>query len=95
MVHENGLVETKRQIDLAAKSLSQRGSGSIANLECRLADLQEKFVATRAVTLTDVVARLEAIREIVATLGEPGYLFHLVEATLRDVRALAANASRE
>jgi len=38
--------------------------------------------------LGDVEARLGAIREIVAGLGEGGYLLNLVDAAIADVRTL-------
>jgi len=95
MTEQNRLSATKRQLDMAAGALAQPGCGAIANLECRVADLQQHFLATPAATLGDVVVRLEAIREIVVALGEPGYLLHLVDAAIGDVRAIAAASSRE
>jgi hypothetical protein len=84
------LRRTKRELDQAAAALRQPGSGSIANLECRLADLQQRFLATPACTLEDVEVRLAAMRDLIAGLGARGYLLDLAEATLADLRALVA-----
>jgi hypothetical protein len=86
------LAATKRELDLATKALADGGAGNVANLECRLAELQDRMIASPAVSLADVATRLEVIRDLVLTLGPPGYLLHLVEATLADVRHLIADA---
>ncbi|MCU0837270.1 MAG: hypothetical protein MUE49_00935 [Rhodospirillales bacterium] len=93
MTEENRLAETKRQLDHLAAALAQPGAGALSTLECRLADLQQRLLITPAQTLDEIAVRLDAIREIVAGLGEAGYLLHLVDASIRDVRALAARAS--
>lgn len=89
------LALTKREMDLAADALATAGAGSIGNLECRMADLQVRFLTTPARTLPEISLRLEAIRSLVVGLGEPGYLLQLVDATLEDLRRLSAtNASK-
>lgn len=89
------LALTKREMDLAADALATAGAGSIENLECRMADLQVRFLTTPARTLPEISLRLEAIRSLVAGLGEPGYLLQLVDATLNDVRGLSATDARK
>lgn len=89
---ENPLAEVKRLVDQAAAALAQPGAGALPTLECRLADLQDRFLATRARSLADVIVRLEAIREVVLGLGEPGYLLHLVDAAINDLRALGGES---
>ena len=81
------LAETKRELDLALQALATPGAGSIGNLECRVAELQVRLLAP-ARSLTDVQARLTLIRDLVAGLGQPGYLLQLVSATLADVERL-------
>lgn len=88
MTEENPLAETKRQLDLAVAALQQPGAGTLANLECRVADLQQRLLTAPAATLADVSVRLTVIRQIVSTLGEPGYLLHLVDRVIEDVRTL-------
>lgn len=82
------VAELERELARAMSALREPGSGAIANLECRVADLQHRLLATPARNLEDLDARLVVIRELVASLGEPGYLLHLVEATLADVRVM-------
>ena len=82
------LAETKCQLDLALAALATPGAGAIGNLECRVADLQVRFLSTPARSLADVAARLTLIRDLVAGLGQPGYLLQLVNATLADVERL-------
>ena len=82
------LRQVKRELDLALAAV-ETGAGARATLECRVADLQQRLIATPAALLSDVETRLVLIRDLVADLGPPGYLAHLVEATLADVRALA------
>ncbi|TVR80176.1 MAG: hypothetical protein EA405_11335 [Rhodospirillales bacterium] len=78
----------ERDLAKAEAALAASGSGSLANLECRLADLQQRYLATPARSLEDLESRLRVIREVVAGMGEAGYLLHLVDAALTDVRAL-------
>jgi len=81
---------TKRELDHAAAALAEPGAGALANLECRVSDLQVRFVSTPAQDLADIEARLQLIREMVAAIGSPGYLLNVVDATLEDVRAMRA-----
>lgn len=60
----------------------------MANLECRVSDLQARFISTPAQNLDDIEARLELIRSMVTGLGPAGYLLNVVDATLNDVRAM-------
>jgi hypothetical protein len=78
----------------ARAAVAAPGCGAIGSLECRLADVEQRFLATPARTMGDLEARLVAIRDLVAGLGPRGYLLDLVEATLADVRALAPRPSR-
>ena len=82
------LAETKRELDLALAALATPGAGAIGNLECRVADLQVRLLATPARSLADVAARLTLIRDLIAGLGPAGYLLQLVDATLADVERL-------
>ena len=82
------LTDTKRAIDQTQAAIADETSGAMGMLECRLAGLQDTFLSTQAADWRDVEARLIAIREIVAGLGQKGYLAHLVDAALEDVRAL-------
>lgn len=79
---------TKRDLDKASAALDQPGAGSLANLECRVSDLQVQLITTPARSLADIEARLEVIRTLVESLGPAGYLHNLVHATLDDVRAM-------
>lgn len=88
------LAETKRELDLALVALATPGAGAIGNLECRVADLQVRLLAP-ARSLADIAARLTLIRDLVAGLGQPGYLLQLVNATLADVERLHAKSSAE
>lgn len=87
------VAQTKRELDLAQRALRTPGSGSIATLECRVAGLQEQLLATKAGTLADIEARLDVMRQLIEGLGEPGYLLHLVNATLDDVRRMLDGAT--
>ncbi len=78
----------EHELRLASAALDESGSGARANLECRVADLQQQVLATPARSLADVEARLSLIRAIAASLGEPGYLVQLIDATIADVRAM-------
>ena len=82
------VAQTKRDLDKALAALGEPGAGARANLECRVNDLQVRLLDTPARDLGDVEARLGAIREIVAGLGEGGYLLNLVDAAIADVRTL-------
>lgn len=86
--------DLQRELAHAEAALRQPGSGALGTLECRVADLQQRLLTTPARSLGDVEARLEVIRDLVASLGEPGYLLHLVDATLADLRALAATEAQ-
>jgi ABC-type iron transport system FetAB ATPase subunit len=83
------LTATKTELDQATAALTEPGAGAIGSLECRVADLRQRFLATPATDLADLEARLAVIRQLVATLGQ-GYLLDLVTATLDDVRAMRA-----
>ena len=89
------VANTKRELDKAAAALDEPGAGARANLECRLSDLQVRFISTRAQSLADVEARLVLIRDMVTALGEPGYLLNVVDATLADVRVMQASRQGE
>jgi hypothetical protein len=90
MQQANSLEDLKREIDIATDALKSAPLSTLANIECRVADLQQRFITTPAATLDDLETRLTLIRDIVAGLGRPGYLLHLVEATLADVRTMQA-----
>lgn len=78
-----------KELELATAALQDPGAGARGNLECRVADLQERLLSTPAQDLADVEARLVVIRDLVRQLGT-GYLLDLVTATLADVRTLRA-----
>lgn len=82
------LAETRRELDHALAALATPGAGALGNLECRVADLQVRFLATPARSLAEVATRLALIRDLVAGLGQPGYLLQLVDAALADVERL-------
>jgi hypothetical protein len=67
---------TRLELELrrAIAALDEPGAGARGNLECRVADLQERILVTPARTLSDVEARLVIMRDVVTSLGEPGYL---------------------
>lgn len=87
-VSETSVAATKRDLDKALAALDQPGAGALANLECRVSDLQVRFISTPARTLFDIEARLELIRMMVESLGPAGYLLNVVNATLDDVRTM-------
>jgi hypothetical protein len=89
--HRSEFQALKRDVDRAAAALSGAEVSMQANLTCRLAELQERALRTRAVSLDDLEARLLMIREIVAKLGPAGFLLHLVDAALDDLRAMKDN----
>jgi len=91
---ETSVAATKRDLDKASATLDQPGSGNLANLECRVSDLQVRFISTPARTLDDIEARLELIRAMVVSLGPAGYLLNVVDATLGDVRAMRSRDSQ-
>lgn len=76
-----------RELRQASAALNEPGAGAAGNLECRVADLQQRFLTTPVRDLADLEARLAVIADLVRPLGR-GYLLHLVEATLADVRTL-------
>lgn len=86
------LGQLKRELDQALQAVAAPGAGNLANLECRLADLQQRFIATPAADLAGVETRLVVIRDLVAGLGPRGYLLDLVDASLADVRALTSRS---
>jgi hypothetical protein len=79
-----------RELRQAIVALDEPGAGARGNLECRVADLQERVLVTPAHSLSDVEARLVIMRDVAASLGEPGYLLQLIDATLADIRSMAA-----
>jgi len=85
-------VDLKRQLDHATDALNTSGIANPANLECRVSDLRDRLLSTPARTLADLEVRLTVMRDLVAGLGPPGYLAHLVNATLEDVRAMQTRA---
>lgn len=89
---EPSVAATKRDLDKASAALDQPGAGNLANLECRVSDLQVRFISTPARSLADIEARLELIRTMVEAAGPPGYLLNVVDATLADVRGMRAQA---
>jgi len=85
------VASTKRELDHATAALAEPGAGTLANLECRVSDLQVQFISTPARDLADIEARLQLIREMVAAIGSAGYLLNVVVATLEDIRAMRAD----
>jgi hypothetical protein len=85
---EPSVAATKRELDRATAALAEPGAGALANLECRVSDLQVRFLSTPARDLADIEARLQSIREMVVAIGDAGYLLNVVDATLEDVRAM-------
>jgi hypothetical protein len=80
----------ERELHAALATLDEPGAGARSTLECRVADLQQRVLATPARSLADIEARLLIMRAVAASLGEPGYLLHLIDATLADVRSMGA-----
>jgi hypothetical protein len=80
----------ERELRQAMASLNEPGSGARGTLECRVADLQQRLLVTPARSLADLEARLLVMRTVAASLGEPGYLVHLIDATLADIRSMRA-----
>jgi len=91
-VPKRTLAATKRDLDKALAALDHPGSGALSNLECRVSDLQNRFISTPAQSLDDIEARLRLIREMVASLGPAGYLLNVVDATVQDVQAMQRRA---
>lgn len=89
---ESSVAGLERELRKAMAILHEPGAGARGTLECRVADLQQRVLATPARSLADVEARLRVMRAVAASLGEPGYLVHLIDATLADVRAINAAA---
>lgn len=90
---QDRLGELKREIDHAMSALPKIETSALSNLMCRISDLQSRFLGTEARTLADLEIRLGMIREIVAGLGEPGFLLHLIDAAMKDVRSLQGQQS--
>lgn len=90
---QDSLGELKREIDHAMNALPKIETSALSNLMCRISDLQSRFLGTEARTLADLEIRLGMIRDIVAGLGEPGFLLHLIDAALNDVRLLQGQQS--
>jgi hypothetical protein len=86
-INVTGLARELRQ---AITALDEPGAGARGNLECRVADLQERVLVTPARSLLYVEARLVIMRDVPASLGEPEYLLQLIDATLADVRSMLA-----
>lgn len=91
MNSNSDLAATQRALEATLAALSTAGPAERPNLECRIADLQDRALTTRANDLDDLEVRLRAIRVLVVGLGEPGLLLHLIDAALADVRSLKAN----
>ena len=51
---EPTVAQTKRELDHAIAALADPGAGAIANLECRVSDLQVRLISTPARDLADV-----------------------------------------
>lgn len=92
---QDRLGELKREIDHAMSALPKIETSALSNLMCRISDLQSRFLGTEARTLAELEIRLGMIREIVVGLGEPGFLLHLVDAAVRDVRGLQGQKDTE
>ena len=88
---EPSVAATKRELDHATAALAEPGAGALANLECRVSDLQVRVISTPARDLADIEARLQLIRGMVAALGPARYLLNVVDATLEDIRAMRAD----
>jgi hypothetical protein len=87
---DSELAATQRALEASLDALAAAGSAERPNLECRIASLQDRALSTRAGDHDDLEVRLRAIRSLVAGMGEPGLLLHLVDAALADVDALKA-----
>ena len=85
---EPSVAATKRELDRATAALDEPGAGALANLECRVSDLQVRFLSIPSRDLADIEARLQSLREMVVAIGDAGYLLNVVDATLEDVRAM-------
>jgi hypothetical protein len=79
---KSDLAATQRALEAMFGALGTAGSAERPNLECRIASLQDRALATRAHDLDDLEVRLRAIRVLVVEMGEPGLLLNLVEAAL-------------
>ena len=88
MSQQDGLRDAKRELDAAVAALLTCGSAERPNIECRVASLQDRFLTRQATSLDDLAARLDVIRALVLTLGEPGLLLNMVDAARADVEAL-------
>ena len=87
---DNPIGRIERELRKAMAALDEPYVGARGTLECRVADLQQRVLVTPARSLADVEARLRIIRAVAASLGEPGYLVHLIDATIADVRSMDA-----
>ncbi len=72
MGSQSDLAAAQRALEAMLAALATAGSAEQPNLECRIASLQDRALATRAEDLDDVEVRLRAIRVLVVGLGEPG-----------------------
>jgi hypothetical protein len=88
-MEDSPITRLKRELNAAQQALREPGAGAPANLECRVADLQERLLSTPARTLGDVAARLDVARTIVRSLGPRGYLLDLIETCIADLGILA------
>ncbi|HSO43884.1 MAG TPA: hypothetical protein VLR47_13780 [Rhodospirillales bacterium] len=91
MGSQSNLAATQRALEATLTARATAGSAELPNLECRIASLQDRALATRANDLDDLDVRLRAIRVLVVGMGEPGLLLNLVDAALADVDCLKAN----
>lgn len=83
---EDGPISRLRhELNVAQQALHEPGAGAVANLVCRVADLQQRLLSTPARSLDDVAARLEVARTIIQSLGPRGYLLDLIEACIADL----------
>ena len=73
------LARLGRELNAAQQALREPGAGAIGNLECRVADLQERLLSIPARSLDEIAARLAVARGIVQSLGPRGYLLDLIE----------------
>ena len=83
-----------RELNFAQQALDEPRAGATGNLECRVADLQERLISTPARSLDDIAARLEVARGIALSLGPRGYLLNLIEACIGDLHTLADMAAQ-
>lgn len=82
------LQQIGRELLLAEEALRQPSAGAIGSLECRVAGLRDELLATPALSLDDLVAKLEVLRAVISTTLGEGYLLDLCQAIVRDARTL-------